>query len=574
MKVSVWLKIVVIFMFLFMVGCEEETVGSGASTEVEILSPATGAVLSSVTNVTLSILNDDDLKNVHIMIDGVEAAELSKGTESWKFNPVFYNDGQSHTMIAIATDDNGDQSQSGVVSFSVNSATVLNPVYTTPSSGYIYAENEEVIIDWVPVVNAVEYTVQISDDKAFSTVLSEKTAITDQVSFGTLENKVYYFRIKAENCAGKIASWSAVKKVYVGVDEITWLNVYDFGAGPEWANAVAYLPDNTLITVGLCVDASFESSKISVVKTDMNGDVVWNKMIGPDNSVIFGNDVITDGDYIYITGGLSEDGYDGDLLLVKLDLEGNVVWQKTYGSYSSWGYKAKLGPDGSIYLRCEFNGILSVCKIGTDGSIIYAYSNYEAEWLCFDFDHNDKLVLLCGEYYDYPRRIKLDANGLELSDDVFGTTIVEYGVQIVTDESGVYLYEEESRIIKFGYDGALISQTDISDYEIISFVKSADNIFACGVDYFGLGIMLKINSSMTVEYTRSYDCGVLINLAILTDGSAVLCGVDTEYIEENSNMVILKTDKAGYCDTKTVLSKSKGRELDILRDRIKPRKKQ
>jgi hypothetical protein len=85
--------------------------------------------------------------------------------------------------------------------------------------------------------------------------------------------------------------------------------------------------------------------------------------------------------------------------------------------------------------------------------------------------------------------------------------------------------------------------------------------------------MLKINSSMAVESTHSYNCGVLMNLTVLADGSVVLCGTDTAEVQGDTSMVLLKTDKAGNCDEKTELPKSSGEKLDVLYDRIKPRNK-
>ena len=566
MRNSAWLLIIVMLLSVLFSGCELSTDPETLS-QVEILNPATGSVLSDVTDVTLSILNNDDLKYVQIMIDGIEVGRINKGVSKWSFNPVFYNDGGKHTMIAITTDDGGEQSQSGVLSFSVDPASRLYPVYTTPASGYIYPEGGEVVLDWDPVVNAEEYTVQISEEKTFTTVLSETTTTADQVSFGTLENKVYYIRMNAVNKAERTADWANSKKLYVGINEITWLNVFDYGAGPEWANSVTDLPDSTLITVGPCWDAYMDYAKISVIKTDLNGDVIWQKTAGPENSIIYGNSVIHDGEYIYITGGIYNSNE--NIYMIKLDLDGNTIWEKTFGDYYSWGYSAKLGPDGNIYVQCDYNDSDSVCKIGPAGNLIYTYSAYSANWLNFDFDPNDQLVILYGEYYDVPRRVKLDANGNELSDEAFGTTMIDYSSQIFAGQEYLYVYEEDERLIKFGYDGSFISDTDVSGYNLNRFSKSGDYFYAAGSDYSGTGLMLKINSSMAVESSHSYGCGPLFNLKVLADGSVVLCGVNTAELQSSSNMVVLRTDKAGDCDEKSSPVKKEGEKLSVKFDRLK-----
>jgi hypothetical protein len=113
MKYSVWSLITVIVLSIVILSGCDLTTEPWIPAEVEILSPATGVVLSGVTDVSLSILNDDDLKHVQILIDGEEVGRISKGLSKWAFNPVFYNDGQNHTMIAVSTDKDGNQSQSG-----------------------------------------------------------------------------------------------------------------------------------------------------------------------------------------------------------------------------------------------------------------------------------------------------------------------------------------------------------------------------------------------------------------------------------------------------------------------------
>ncbi len=98
---------------------------------------------------------------------------------------------------------------------------------------------------------------------------------------------------------------------------------------------------------------------------------------------------------------------------------------------------------------------------------------------------------------------------------------------------------------------------------------SGDYFYAAGSDYSGTGLMLKINSSMVIESPHSYGCGPLLNLKVLADGSVVLCGVNTAELQSSSNMVVLRTDKAGDCDDKSGLGKEEGEKLSVKFDRLK-----
>ena len=574
MKFPAYVKTVfVILVLLFITGCEEDkNTEPDTTTEIEIISPADGSLLGSVVKISLSVLNDDDLSYVQIIIDGQEAARLVKGVSEWDFNPVFYNDGESHTILAIATETDGDQSQSGVVSFEVDETAVLSPVYIKPAVNYIYAESEDVTVDWEGITNAVEYVIQLSDNKEFSTILSEDTLTVDQINYGVRANDSYYFRIKAENITGRKTGWANTKRLFVGVEDITWMNVYDYGAGPEWANDVTILPDNSIVAVGPSWDSAMEYAKVSVVHTDMTGSVIWNKMIGEDYKISYGNEVLKIGDYIYIAGGKASDIWASEMsmLLIKLDMEGNLIWSKTYGTYDSWISRAVLGLDGYIYMKCDYNGMNSIVKVDTDGNIVYTYSQSDADWLSFNFDHLNNLIVMYGSYDILPHKVSLSADGQVLSDNTFGSVYIDYAENIFADASGIIILDEDNIIKKFSYDGIVLYQYSENDYQFTSMTLTGGALYASGIDFYGNAIMRKFSSTLTVDYSRVYCIGILTNLFVSDNGSSVLCGTNTTEIEENSKMLLIRTDKDGNCEGKYLSTKAgSGTKLKVKYDRIK-----
>jgi hypothetical protein len=73
-----------------------------------------------------------------------------------------------------------------------------------------------------------------------------------------------------------------------------------------------------------------------LIKTDENGELEWDLKYGGYGNQgidVIGRsmDITTDGDYIL--AGYSEDWWDGpsDAWLIKTDAEGNIIWEKTYG---------------------------------------------------------------------------------------------------------------------------------------------------------------------------------------------------------------------------------------------------
>ncbi len=106
-----------------------------------------------------------------------------------------------------------------------------------------------------------------------------------------------------------------------------------------------------------------------VVKLDSEGNIEWQKALGGENDDFFvAVQPVTDG---YVVAGstfnsisMLEDG-----LVIKLDLNGEVLWQKTYGGEDTDGFTA-IAPMGDSYVaagRLGFDGV--VVKIDADGDL-------------------------------------------------------------------------------------------------------------------------------------------------------------------------------------------------------------
>jgi gliding motility-associated-like protein len=128
---------------------------------------------------------------------------------------------------------------------------------------------------------------------------------------------------------------------------------YDVGYGLF----VQQTTDGGYIISGFAAGGSFGGHDILLIKTDANGNIVWNKEYGGA-----GNDW---GNYVEQTpdGGYIVAGYTGsygaganDLFLLKVDANGIKQWDKTYGGpsdegSSTWGISGQATSDGG-YMIC------------------------------------------------------------------------------------------------------------------------------------------------------------------------------------------------------------------------------
>ncbi|MEM9832046.1 MAG: hypothetical protein AAF944_15540 [Bacteroidota bacterium] len=126
-----------------------------------------------------------------------------------------------------------------------------------------------------------------------------------------------------------------------------WDNIYGGGEGGDFLSKIVKTQDGNYLLAGNSKSpAGFEKSEGSrggqdywLVKIDPDGNQLWDKTIGGNKSDLLG-DAIPTADGGFLLGGYSSSdaGFDksensrgGDYWLVKTDAQGNVQWDKIYG---------------------------------------------------------------------------------------------------------------------------------------------------------------------------------------------------------------------------------------------------
>lgn len=101
----------------------------------------------------------------------------------------------------------------------------------------------------------------------------------------------------------------------------------------EWdfANSMDTCSDGGYILAGKTYDSGNAFSDILVIKTDANGDEEWRKKIGGNKDEV-ANSIFTFNDGYIICGTTESIGAGGkDIYVIKIDLSGNIVWERTLG---------------------------------------------------------------------------------------------------------------------------------------------------------------------------------------------------------------------------------------------------
>lgn len=155
-----------------------------------------------------------------------------------------------------------------------------------------------------------------------------------------------------------------------------WLKEYGSLLTTSAGSAVLTLPDGYLIA-GRTTAGGSRYDDVFLVRTDLQGNSIWDRTFG-DAGYDWASSLVATGagDFLVI-GSTNSSGAGGyDMLLIKVDGGGNLLWQKTYGgSGTEWGNGIVAARHGGYLLvgataSCGGGGSdMYVIKIDENGNL-------------------------------------------------------------------------------------------------------------------------------------------------------------------------------------------------------------
>ncbi len=151
-------------------------------------------------------------------------------------------------------------------------------------------------------------------------------------------------------------------------------------------------------------EPSLHSQMVWLIKTDPEGNKVWDRIFGgPRNDIGYSVQQTKDGGYIIVGSTESFGAGSSDAWLIKTDANGKEIWNRTFGgARADWGRSIQLT---------------------NDGGYIIAGSKYS-----YNVAHLSQMVWL----------IKTDAIGNEIWDRVFGGPHDDWGNSVRLTNDGGY----------------------------------------------------------------------------------------------------------------------------------------
>jgi arginine repressor len=310
---------------------------------------------------------------------------------------------------------------------------------------------------------------------------------------------------------------------------VEWAKTYG-GTNYEEASSVQQTSDGGYIVAGNTWSFGAGSYDIFLIKTDANGNIIWAKTYGGTGSdLAYSVQQTSDGGYIVAVYTQSF-GAGGDILLIKTDANGNIIWAKTYGGTGNdWAYSVQQTSDG---------GYIVAGRTTSFGAGLHDFF-----------------------------LIKTDANGDIIWAKTYGGTYWDYAFSVQQTSDGGYIVAGYTRSFGAGYEDIFLIKTDANgniswaktyggtnDDRALSVQHTSDGgyIVAGYTSSFGAGgwdiFLIKTDANGDIIWAKTYG-GAGSDLAYsvqqTSDSGYIVAGLTTSFGLGFWNFFLIKTDANG-----------------------------
>ena len=330
--------------------------------------------------------------------------------------------------------------------------------------------------------------------------------------------------------------------------EVQWNKLFP-GLGLAMGYSFVETNDSGFIITGITADSETYSSSLLLLKTDGNGNQLWQKTITVgDNCFGYSLQNTSDGGYIITGASYDYSFYNLCILLVKTDANGNLQWNQTFdaGEYDV-GLSVQQTNDGGFILAGHTLSYSSD-DISSKSILIKTSSNGTQEW--------NKTIGIGNETYLYSLALTADnkyiATGYTATYDDFNSPFSTLLIKIDDDGN-----EEWNKTIGPFYSGGASIQRTADNGFIITGVQYNVDFMALDVDYSSYNLadvfLVKVDEAGNEQWNETYDVD-MYDIALFVqqtkDNGYIITGYTltvTEFFEDTLNMdvIVIKTASNG-----------------------------
>ncbi|MDB0007091.1 hypothetical protein N9E30_03975 [Flavobacteriales bacterium] len=316
------------------------------------------------------------------------------------------------------------------------------------------------------------------------------------------------------------------------------------GEDEDYGNSVQQTTDGGYIITGYTYSFGNGDIDVYLIKTDENGNEIWNKTFGGEyNDIGYSVQQTTDGGYI-ITGYTQNDNMleNANVYLIKTDENGNEQWSQTFdGIDGDCGYSVQQTTDGGYIIvgntSITYNlGYSYVYIIKTDENGNEQWSQTFGGEDCYNYGYsvqqtNDGGYIITGFTCSFGNGgydiylIKTDENGNEVWNKTFGGEGSEFGYSVQQTTDGGY--------ILVGNTNSLTITLEEYEVELVYLIKTDGNGNEQWAQTFAGGFFSDYGNGYSVQQTN--------------DGGYIITGQTTggTFGTSTYDVYLIKTDENG-----------------------------
>ncbi len=259
--------------------------------------------------------------------------------------------------------------------------------------------------------------------------------------------------------------------------QITFQKTYS-GTGDDRGYSVQQTADGGYIITGSTFSFGAGNHDVYLIKTDVNGDSLWTKTFGGLNDDE-GRSIQQTSDGGYIIAGSTESfgAGDFDIYLIKTDSNGDSLWTKTFGGTNEdLGFSAKQTTDGgyivtgSYYISAVLFYNVILIKTDANGNILWtkSFGGTEDEVGKAIQQTSDGGYIITGYTQSFgvgnvdAYLIKTDANGNLLWSKMIGGVLQDWAESGQQTADGGYILAGRTNNFGASFDDIFLVKTDSS----------------------------------------------------------------------------------------------------------------
>lgn len=297
------------------------------------------------------------------------------------------------------------------------------------------------------------------------------------------------------------------------------------------AGGLAVTKDGTFVLAGWTASFSYyRNEDVYILKIDGKGDKVWEQVYGGWKSDSAADIIQTeDGGYVVAGSGTPFGETTSDVYVLKLDGEGNVIWEKTYGTINE-------------------DHATSLSKTADDGFIVAGYTG--------SFGVGDDIYIL-----------RLDSLGNKVWEKTYGGDQQEEANAVGETPEGNYVIagwtksfnakEEDGYIIKINKDGKILWQKTVGGvgwdtFTSLQMTNDGGYVAAGFTSSKGSGAwdiyIVKIDANGKMLWDKTYGGkknDVAYSIRGTSDGGFIVSGYTESIGSEQDDAYVLKIDDKG-----------------------------